>query len=249
MIRKIFILAGYLLLVIFVVITLSFAARESSNITCKYVHIEFGENELIQVNKEEIARLVNKADQQLMGKTLKQINTDSIEKEVEKHPAISRAEVFKLITTDSTAYGGVLGVRIKHREPVVRVMSASGKYYLDAEGEKIPLSSGYTANVLVATGDFSEEYARSEILPFVLYLNGSAFWKAQIEQVHVEKGGGVFLTPLIGDQIIEMGSVENYPEKLRNLKAFYEQILAKNNWEKYKTISLKYKNQVIAKKR
>ncbi|MFW6290182.1 MAG: cell division protein FtsQ/DivIB [Mariniphaga sp.] len=231
------------------IVTLSFAARESSNITCKNVHIEFGENELIQLNKEEIAKLVKKADQQLIGKTLKQINTDSIEKEVKKHPAIAGAEVFKVITSDSTAYSGILGVRVKHREPVVRVMSATGKYYLDAEGEKIPLSSGYTANVLVATGDFSEEYARSEILPFVLYLNNSTFWKAQIEQVHVEKDGGVFLTPLIGDQLIEMGSVENYPEKLRNLKAFYEQVLAQNNWDKYNTISLKYKNQVIAKKR
>ncbi len=249
MIRKIFILSGYLLLVLFMVLTLSFAARESSSITCRNIHIEFGENELIQVNKEEIARLVNKADKQLIGKELKQINTDLIEREVEKHPAISKAEVFKVITTDSLSYNGILGVRINHREPVVRIMSANGKYYLDASGEKIPLSSSYTANVLVATGDFSEEYARSELLPFVLYLNGNSFWKAQIEQVHVEKGGGAILTPLIGDQIIELGSVDDYPEKMRNLKAFYEQILVKNNWDKYKTISLKFKNQVIAKKR
>ncbi len=249
MIRKIFILTGYLLLAVFMVITLSFAARESNSITCRTVYIEFGENEIIQVSKEEIALLVNKADKQLIGKELNQINTDFIEKEVEKHPAISNAEVFKMITSDSLSYNGILGVRINHREPAVRIMSANGKYYLDASGEKIPLSSSYTANVLVATGDFSEEYARSVLLPFVLYLNDSPFWKAQIEQVHVENGGGVILSPLVGDQIIELGSVDGYPEKMRNLKAFYEQILVQNNWDKYKTINLKYKNQVIAKKR
>jgi cell division protein FtsQ len=249
MLRKIFILAGYLLLIVFMAVTLSFVVHESKNITCRNIHVDFIENELIQVKKEEITRLIHNADKQLMGKELRQINADFIEKEVEKHPAIDKAEVFKVMAADSTSYNGILGIRIKHREPVVRIMSANGRYYLDEKGEKIPFSSSYTANVLVATGDFSEEYARSELLPFVLYLNGSPFWKAQIEQVHVEKDGGVVLTPLVGDQIIDMGSIEDYPEKLRNLKAFYQQIMAKNNWDKYKQISLKYNNQVIAKKK
>ncbi len=249
MLRKIFILAGYLLLFVFMAVTLSFAVHESNNITCSNVQVDFLENELIQVKKEEITRLVHNADKQLMGKELRLINADLIEKEVEKHPAIDKAEVFKVIAADSISYNGILGVRIKHREPVVRIMSVNGRYYLDETGDKIPFSSSYTANVLVATGDFSEEYARRELLPFVMYLNSSPFWKAQIEQVHVEKDGGVKLTPLVGDQIIDMGSIEDYPEKLRNLKAFYQQIMARNNWDKYKQISLKYKNQVIAKKK
>ncbi|WP_346861594.1 hypothetical protein [uncultured Draconibacterium sp.] len=75
------------------------------------------------------------------------------------------------------------------------------------------------------------------------------FWDAQIEQVHVEKNGEVVLTPLVGDHIIELGKLDNYEEKLRNMKAFYKQVLADNNWNKYKTVSVKYKNQVIAKRR
>ncbi len=33
------------------------------------------------------------------------------------------------------------------------------------------------------------------------------------------------------------------------MKAFYTQVLANNNWHKYEKVSLKFKNQVIAKKR
>jgi len=33
------------------------------------------------------------------------------------------------------------------------------------------------------------------------------------------------------------------------VKAFYEQVMAQNNWNKYEQISVKYKNQVIAKKK
>jgi cell division protein FtsQ len=247
--RKIFILVGYLFLVAFMVVTLSFAARESRSITCRDVHIELRENEAIRISIKEIARLVHSADKQLIGKELSQINADIIEREVEKHKAIEKAEVFKVITNDSSAYVGILGVRIKHRNPVVRVMSGNENYYLDESGVKIPFSSSYTANVLVATGDFSEEFARLELLPFVLYLNANPFWNAQIEQVHIDPIGGISLSPLVGDQIIDLGSIKDYPEKLRNLKAFYEQVLTNNNWDKYHTISLKYKNQVIAKKR
>ena len=247
--RKIFILVGYLFLVAFMAVTLSFAARESRSITCRDVHIELQENEMIRISKKEIARLVHTADKQLIGKELSHINADRIEREVEKHRAIEKAEVFKVITTDSSAYVGILGVRIKHRKPAVRVMSVNEIYYLDESGVKIPVSSSYTANVLVVTGDFSEEFARIELLPFVLYLNANPFWSAQIEQVHIDPNGGIILSPLVGDQVIDLGSIKDYPEKLRNLKAFYEQVLTHNNWDKYQTISLKYKNQVIAKKR
>lgn len=80
-------------------------------------------------------------------------------------------------------------------------------------------------------------------------MNETPFWRAQIEQVHVDSGGGIFLSPLVGDQVIELGSLIDYPVKLQNLKAFYEQVLAHNNWDKYEKVSLKYRNQVIAKKR
>jgi len=128
-------------------------------------------------------------------------------------------------------------------------MSSEGRYYLDRNGEAIPTSANYTANVLVATGYFSEQFAKTQLLPFVLFIEENLFWKAQVEQVHVEQNGDVLLTPLVGDHIIEMGSLEDYPQKLRNMKAFYQQIMAGNNWNMYQKLSVKYKNQVIAKKR
>ncbi len=249
MLRKILILAGYFLLAAFLVVTLAFTARESRHVTCRNIHIELREDESIRISKDEIARLVHAADKQLLGKDLRLIDTEWIELEVEKHKAIQKAEVYKILTRDSTSFNGTLAIRIRHREPALRVMSSGGNYYLDKDGEKIPVSTSYSANVLVATGNFSEEYARQELLPFVTFINDNPFWKAQIKQIHIDKNGDILLTPLVGDQIIELGSLKDFPEKLRNMKAFYEQVLAQNNWDKYRLISLKYKNQVIAKKR
>ncbi|MCW8801470.1 MAG: hypothetical protein OQK71_11130, partial [Desulfobacter sp.] len=230
MLRKLFKLTGYLVLMMFFIITLAFTSHESRNITCRNIEIEFGNDELIKLSKAEIARMIKSADSDLTGKRLEDINAEVIEKEVEKNPAVLKAEVFKVVAKDTTSYKGILTVRVKHRRPVVRVMAESGSYYLDKFGDKIPISTSYTANVLVATGYFSEKYAKEQLLPFVLFIENDEFWKAQIEQVHVEKNDDVILTPLVGDQIIELGKLQNFREKLRNMKAFYNQVLANNNW-------------------
>ena len=249
MLRKLLKLAGYLALMMFFIITLAFTSHESKNVPCRSVEIEFGNDELIKLSKADISRMVKTADSEITKKKLDEINSEVIEKEVEKNPAVLKAEVYKVVAKDTTSYKGILTVRVKHRRPVVRIMSESGSYYLDKFGNKIPISTSYTANVLVATGYFTEKYAKKQLLPFILFVENDEFWKAQIEQVQIEKNGDVILTPLVGDQIIELGKLTDFREKLRNMKAFYSQVLANNNWNKYDRISLKFKNQVVAKRR
>ena len=249
MLYRILKLAGYLLLIVILTVTLAFTSRKVKNVTCDNIEVKYDENESIHISKDEIRRIVMSADNQLIGKKFEQINAEFIEKEIEKHQAVLNAEVFKVVAADSARFRGVLGIRVQHREPVLRLMSANGSYYMDRTGEQIPVSSSYSAKALVVTGYFSEEFAKEELLPFALFLEKNPFWKAQIGQMHVEQSGNVLLTPLIGNHLIELGAMENFQEKLRNMKVFYEQILVRNNWDKYERISLKYKNQIVAKKR
>lgn len=237
------------MLTVFIVVTLAFTSKEWNNAACSGIEVEYEPDEVIRVEKEEIIRLVTAADNQIIGKKLDEINAETIEKEVKKHQAVYNAEVYKVIASDSSSYKGILGIRVKHRKPVVRIMSEAGNYYLDRFGDKIPVSTKYAANVLVTTGYFNEQFAREKLLPCVLFIENDDFWEAQIEQVHVERDGDVVLIPLVGDHIIELGKPENFEEKLRNMEAFYKQVLANDNWNKYKSVSLKYKDQVIAKRR
>ncbi len=249
MFRKLLKIAGILALVIFIIVTLAFTSSESKDVLCGNIVIKFENDEIIQVNKNELIRLAKGADNDVLNKKLTQINCETIEQAVEKHEAILKAEVYTVIEKDSSSYKGVLAVRVKHREPVVRIMSETASYYLDEFGGKIPISSNYSANVLATTGYFSEKYAVEQLLPFVLFIENDEFWQAQIEQIHIEKTGDALLTPLVGDHIIEFGALDDYQKKLKKMKAFYQQVLARNNWNKYKTVSLKYNNQVIAKRR
>ncbi len=248
MFRKLFKIAGVLILMAFIIGTLAFTTSESKNIMCRDIEISFNDHDVIHVNKKDILRLVNSADKQIKMKTLEQIDTEVIENEVEKIQAIEKAEVYKIIAKDTTSFKGVLVVKVRHREPFVRIISDSGDYFLDKKGYKIPASSDYTANVLVITGSVSQKYAAGEMLPFIEFIEDDSFWRAQIKQIHVENDGDIILTPLVGDHFIELGTLENYESKLKKMEAFYDQVLVKDNWDKYKTISLKYNNQVVAKR-
>ena len=233
----------------FLVTTMAFTSLENKNNICSKIEVNFESSNTVRTAENDIIEIIKTIDNQIIGRPMRQINAEEFEKEIEKLKAIEKAEVYKVMIRDSASFKGVLSVKIKHREPFVRVMSTGGNYYLDKTGNKFPVSINYTANVLTVTGTINDDVAVNKLIPFIMYVEGNDFWKAQIQQIHVESDGDAILIPLVGDQLIELGSFENYENKLRNMRAFYEQVLAKNNWDKYKTVSVKYNNQVIAKKR
>jgi cell division protein FtsQ len=216
---------------------------------CSDIEVVFDKDESINVDKERLIRLVKATDSKILSKTLDEINSEVFEEEIEKIPAILSADAYKLMVNEKGTYKGVLVVKVKHRKPVMRVMTSNGSYYLDKYGVRIPVSSSYATNVLVATGSVSEKFAVEKLLPFVLYVEDNDFWNAQIEQIYVEEDGDVLLIPLVGRHIIELGDTDNYREKLNVMREFYKQVLVKNNWDKYEKVSLKYNNQVVAKRR
>lgn len=236
-------------LIVALVVTLAFSTAETSSVVCREIAVQYAGDLTVQLSKNEIVRLVNAADNKVIGKKLNEINAEEIEQEVNTHNAILKADAYKLVVRDTVGYKGILTVKVRHRTPVLRVSSHDASFYMDKEGVRFPTSTRYSANVVLVTGNVNEKLARESLLPFVLYISDNDFWRAQIKQIHVDRNEEILLTPLVGNQLIEFGTADGYREKLRNLMAFYEQVLSQNNWNKYERISLKYRNQIIAKKR
>jgi len=247
--RKLSKIGGVVLLLAFVAVTLAFTSLEFNHATCSAIDIVYKADDKITLDKAVIQKIIKASDKEINGKSLNQIDAAVLEAEIEKNASVQRADIFKVVARESGDYKGILTVKVKYREPLVRIITADASYYLDKGGNRFPVANSSPAHVLVATGNIKEDFARSELLPFIRFIEEDEFWSSQIEQVHVNSNDDVVLTPLIGDHLIELGSVDNYQEKFRNMKAFYKDVLAKNNWNKYKSISLKYKNQVIAKRR
>lgn len=173
------------------------------------------------------------------GIALSKVDTDSLEAMLRRNHLIAEVECYK---TPS----GLLRIDVWQCVPVLRVFGNNGSYFIDEHGRIISGSLPVAVRVPVATGNISSEFACGELYPFALFLQKSAFWRAQIEQIYVGSEQDIVLIPRVGDHRIVMGGMDDYREKLNNLRCFYDQALSQCGWNKYKTINLKYKNQVVA---
>lgn len=237
------------LLLIALIVTLAFSSAETSSVTCSEISVFTEGKHESRLDKSEIIKLATSAGEEIIGRRLKEINSEVIKEAVEKSSIIERAHVYKSVVCDSAKYRGTLAVKVKYREPVLRVMSEKENYYMGVDGSKFPTSTDYAVNVMLVSGNTDEEMVREQILPLVQYMSNDKFWSAQIKQIHINSNRELILTPLVGNHLIEFGNTDDYRKKLRNLLAFYEQVLQGKNWDKYEKINLKYNGQIVAKKR
>ena len=150
-------------------------------------------------------------------------------------------------------------IEIEQREPVLRIIDKNGlNYYLDKFGKKMPLSKHFTARVLVATGNippFDPDFLqrKKHILKDLFELTNiilkDEFLEPMMEQIYVTSEKEFELSPNLGDQKILLGKMDNIDDKLFYLKTFYKEAMPYKGWQKYKTINLKFKGQVVASKR
>jgi len=218
-------------------------SRTEKNLICKELRIEIVDvPDQNYLTNDDIANRIAKAGLSPVGKDLSAISTTAIENELKGNRLIKRAECYKTID-------GTVRIKVYQRVPVLRVFSTKENYYVDSDGEKMPVPSNFAAYVPVASGSIGDEYATSRLYEFALFLQQDKFWNSQIKQIYVAPTGDIELTPAVGDHQIILGKIDNYKENLEKLRLFYEKGLSKTGWNKYSVINLKFKNQVVCTKR
>ncbi|WP_029282992.1 hypothetical protein [Pedobacter sp. R20-19] len=235
-----------------VVMLLSFINVKKQNVKCTDVKILIpGADNFIE--REEIDAILKEDQGVLLGRNLEQINIHKIEKKLQSNPYIAFAKVY--VDMD-----GVLNIEVKQRQPIVRILNETGQdFYIDNDGLKMPTSSNFTANVLVATGHIAEVFgSRVDTLHTKLardlyktaqYIKKDTLWDAQIEQVVVDQQNDMELIPRVGNQRIILGNADSLEKKMNNLLIFYKKAMPQVGWEAYKTINIKYTNQIVCQKR
>lgn len=147
--------------------------------------------------------------------------------------------------------------------PIIRIKSSNGAdYYLDDNGGILP-NSKYTSDLIIATGNIDNNFARLYIAPLAKAISAEPLWLNQIEQINVLPDRGIELVPRVGNHIIFMGYLpkNNGPwkrkhdinifvkKKLSRLEKFYRYGLSQAGWNKYSYIDIEFDNQIICKKR
>ncbi len=210
------------------------------------------------VEPEDIQLIVLNKFGELKGQKLSSINISLLEKIIDNNPFVADAEVFSSVD-------GKLNIEVLQRRPVVRVVNFNEEsFYIDDQGIFMPLSEKYTARVPVANGYiFNREAERlvkaitndtsNTTIRYVYdvahFVSQDDFWSAQIEQIYVNAGGDIELIPRVGRHTIILGDGKDIQEKFDRLFLFYTEGLSKTGWDKFKTINLKFKDQVVCTKK
>jgi len=234
-----------------VVVLMSFVEVKKQSVKCSNVMILIpGADNFIE--REEVDDILKKNQGILIGKPLEKINLNEIEEKIKSNPYIAFAKVYGDMD-------GVIHIEIKQREPVLRIINAGGQdFYVDRHGLKMPISSNFTANVLVANGNIREFFngkldsirnpLAEDLYTTALYLKADTLWDAQIEQLFVNDNLDIELIPRVGNQRIILGNADSLSLKMENLREFYKQAMPKVGWDTYKSINIKYTNQVVCER-
>jgi len=235
-----------------VVVLLSFINVKKQTVKCTDIKILIpGADNFIE--REEIDAILKEDQGVLLGRNLENINIHKIEKKLQSNPYIGFAKVY--VDMD-----GVLHIEVKQRQPILRILNENGQdFYIDNDGLKMPISSNFTANVLVATGHITEVFGSRvdslhtqlarDLYKTAQYIKKDTLWDSQIEQIVVDQKNDIELIPRVGNQRIILGDADSLEKKMKNLLLFYKKAMPQVGWDTYRTINIKYTNQIVCEKR
>jgi len=218
-------------------------------VRCQEIVVNINPSSPRFMDETEIADMIEKSGEPIIGNRLSAININLLETRLSTSSSLSNVQIFKKVESKGFSFKGKLVISLDERTPVLRIKNSTEDYYMDMDGNKIPISPKYVERILIASGTIPDPEIQKSLLKMADFVNKNDFWRAQIEQVFVQANGELLLLPQVGDYLIEFGTPDDCAVKFRNLKAVYQQGFKNLGWNKYRTISVKYRNQVVCTKK
>jgi len=241
--KKIINISLWTLSIIFLLITMGFVNREQRQLSCTSVDVRINyDHKNFFVEKGDVLSMIAAKGIKLAGIPLSVINFEYIETLINTNPSIAKAEVYSTIA-------GEIKIDIVQRKPIIRIIADDlhMNFYIDENGRKMPLSSKHTSKVLIANGNIKTSML-DDLFKLAKYVDKNNFWKSQIQQIYINLDEEIELIPRVGRHNIIFGDVSDMDEKFKKLMIFYKKGLNYTGWNKYKTINLKFKNQIVCTK-
>lgn len=252
--------------ILFGVIMLSVMVVAVCFVTTKQKEIKVQELEIniqytgpdIFLKRADVKQMITEKIGDVFTKNIVNLEIREIESLIAKNPYVSKVNVF-------TSINGRLLIDIVQRQPIVRVSTNKGNFYIDTNGDVLPLNSKYVSRVTLVNGmlknysykdlegknihSIEGENDLKDIYYLANFIYHDKFLKALTEQIYVNKNKEFEIVPKIGKQLILLGDVSELDDKFRKLELFYKHGITRRGWDRYKLINLKFKNQVVCTKR
>lgn len=202
------------------------------------------------INEKDVEQMLMGSNEgAIKGQPVESFNLHELEKMLKQNTWISNAELY----FDNN---NVLHVTVTEKEPAARVFATNGSsFYIDDAGNRMPLSDKLSAKVPVFTNfpgkkvlSTKDSLLLDEVKTMANYINNDPFWMSQVAQVDITADRKFEMVPLVGNHLVRLGDGENIPAKFKRLMIFYQQVLSKTGFDRYKLIDVQYRGQVVASK-
>ncbi|MCA0933604.1 cell division protein FtsQ [Lutimonas saemankumensis] len=226
-----------------IVFLYGFAAHRNAKKTNDSVEVIFENGENLFISYETVNKLLIQKLKAYDNQSKENINLNNLEGFLQRNEMIENAEIFLTLS-------GELGAIITQRTPVLRVANETETYYYDKLGTKMPLSDNYSARVPLTTDTITGDGGKDMIV-LSNTIRNDEFLRKQIigiDQINGSKSNQFELKTRIGDQKIIFGDLSRKEEKIAKLKVFYQKIMLDSTISDYKTINLKFYNQIVCEK-
>lgn len=173
------------------------------------------------------------------------INTQALRRQLLGMDKLEDASVVTL--TD-----GTVSITVKPIVPVARVFDGKESYYINRNGKRVKAGARFRKNVPVIRGSFVEgdtTFTPLSLLPLIDFISADSVWNSYVTMIDVKGPHDIILVPAIREHVVNIGDLSDLPLKMKHLKTFYSKVLSEQGWEKYDTLSLKWRGQVVATKR
>ena len=234
----------YILTTLFIVVIVIFSFKNNSS-PIKEIVVN-SENKFL--DRYQIESLITeKMDKDSIIK-----NVNIIEKNILANPFVKEIKLYQDLSNK-------LIVDLVQYQPIARLVSENKKdFYIDLHGNIFPTSTKFSERVLlIHTADNinfdlkninSTDYGK-KIFTMINYIINDIFLSKIISEIDINYNKNIIIYPQVSKQKIIFGYPEQIDVKFDKLMLFYKKILPAKGWNTYKTVNLKFKNQIICDKK
>lgn len=195
------------------------------------------------VTKEGVVQKLGKTADKIKHTPIAELNIEKLERQLSQDNSFENVECY--ITSDNK-----LQIDIVPMIPEIRVFSPDGKsYYINKDGKRIDTGNEFFMDVPVVTGNFDQKFPAKNILPVTRHIAADDYLKNLITMIEVKSATNILLYPCFKGQVINIGDTTELTKKFENLTLFYRKVMNHKGWETYDTVSVKFRNQIVATRR
>lgn len=218
----------------------SFSSKRNESRNIRETNIEFAQSEAF-ITREAVNNLLIQNFGGVKSIRKDKLDLNNVEKSLDENPMIDKAEVYATVD-------GKLRAVIVQKKPVARIFQGVNSYYIDYKGGRMPLSDSYTARVPLVTGEV-DAVEKPKLYKVLNYVHNDPFLEKNIIGIEVTPKGNLMMKSRNYGYVIEFGRPQNIEAKFNNYKAFLQDAVKDTLIEQYKTINLKFTQQVVCTKK